>query len=100
MKTTFKEEDNKLVMTFEGRLDTPSSAKVKKEMEVLYHCEGRDVVLDCTALEYICSSGLRLFLAVLKNARQKGSRAILAGLNNQMYDVFEETGFTQLFELQ
>ncbi len=100
MKTTFKEEGNSLVMTFEGRLDTPSSAKVKKEMEVLNNCEGRDIVLDCTGLEYICSSGLRIFLAVLKNARTKGSRAILAGLNKEMYEVFEETGFTHLFEIR
>ena len=32
MKTTFKEENNNFVMVFEGRLDTPSSAQVGRDM--------------------------------------------------------------------
>jgi len=46
-------------MTFEGRLDTPSSLQVGRDMQVLYDCEGHDIILDCTNLEYITSSGMR-----------------------------------------
>ena len=87
------------MMTFEGRLDTASTAQVKKDIKALDDCEGHDIILDCSQLTYICSSGLRLFLAVLKNARSKGSRTSITGLNDEMYDVFEETGFTQIFEV-
>ena len=100
MTTTFREEEQNYVMTFEGRLDTAASAQVKKDIMVLDNCEGHDIILDCNQLTYICSSGLRLFLAVLKNARSKGSRTIITGLSDEMYDVFVETGFTQLFEIQ
>lgn len=99
MNTTFREEGQNFVMTFEGRLDTASTAQVKKDIKALDDCEGHDIILDCSQLTYICSSGLRLFLAVLKNARSKGSRTSITGLNDEMYDVFEETGFTQLFEV-
>lgn len=99
MTTTFREEEQNYVMTFEGRLDTAASAQVKNDIQVLYNCEGHDIILDCSQLTYICSSGLRLFLAVLKNARNMGSRTIITGLNDEMYDVFVETGFTQLFEI-
>ncbi len=99
MNTTFREEGQNFVMTFEGRLDTASTAQVKKDIKALDDCEGHDIILDCSQLTYICSSGLRLFLAVLKNARSKGSRTCITGLNDEMYDVFEETGFTQLFEV-
>jgi len=100
MTTTFREEEQNYVMTFEGRLDTAATAQVKKDIQALDDCEGRDIILDCSQLSYICSSGLRLFLSVLKNARSKGSRTIIAGLNDEMYDVFVETGFTQLFEIR
>ena len=100
MKTTFKEENQKYVMTFEGRLDTAASAQVKKDIEVLENCAGHDIVLDCSALEYISSSGLRLFLSVLKNANSNGSRAIISGLSDGLYGVFDETGFTQLFDIE
>jgi anti-sigma B factor antagonist len=100
MKTTIKEENQNYVMTFEGRLDTPSSVQVGRDMRNLYECEGHDIILDCTALEYITSSGLRLFLDLLKVAKGKGSKVSIVGLSNEIRDVFDEVGFTNLFEIR
>jgi anti-sigma B factor antagonist len=99
MKTTFSEEANNLVMAFEGRLDTAASAQTEKEMLVLNDCEGRDIVLDCTKLEYISSSGLRLFLGLVKVANSKGSKITIKGLSDDIHQVFDEIGFTRLFEI-
>ncbi len=100
MKTTFKQEDNNYVMVFEGRLDTPSSVQVRREMQVLNECEGHDIILDCTALDYIASSGLRLFLDLLKTAKSKGSKVTIIGLNNDLRSVFDEVGFMNLFDIR
>lgn len=100
MKTTFKQEDNNYVMVFEGRLDTPSSVQVRREMQVLNECEGHDIILDCTALDYIASSGLRLFLDLLKTANSKGSKVTIIGLNNDLRSVFDEVGFMNLFDIR
>ena len=91
MKTTFKQEKEHLVMAFDGRLDTAASSQTEEDMRVLYDCEGRDIILDCTNLQYISSSGLRLFLGLIKKARPKGS--------DDLRQVFDETGFTALFEM-
>ncbi len=99
MKTTFREENQTYVMSFEGRLDTAASSQTEKDMQVLYDCEGHDIVLDCSQLTYISSSGLRLFLGLIKNARPKGSHVYLSGLSADLKQVFDETGFTALFEL-
>ena len=98
-KTTFKEKGKDYVMIFEGRLDTPSSVQAGRDMQVLNNCEGHDITLDCTALEYISSSGMRLFLDLLKVARSKGSKCTLTGLNAEIYDVFDEVGFINLFDV-
>ncbi|MDO4985060.1 MAG: STAS domain-containing protein [Prevotella sp.] len=98
MKTTFKEEEKNLVMYFEGRLDTAASAEVEKSMVPLYECSGHDIILDCTALEYISSSGLRLFLGLLKAAKPKGSHVYLRNMNEDLRQVFAMTGFINLFE--
>jgi anti-sigma B factor antagonist len=100
MKTTIKEENQNYIMTFEGRLDTPSSVQVGRDMRTLYNCEGHDIILDCTALEYITSSGLRLFLDLLKVAKGKGSKVTIVGLSNELHEVFDEVGFTNLFEIR
>jgi len=100
MKTEFREENQNYVMIFEGRLDTPSSFQVKRDMQVLYDCEGHDIILDCTNLEYITSSGLRLFLDLLKTAKSKGSKVTIVGLNSDLRLVFDEVGFIDLFEIR
>lgn len=76
MKTTFKEENNQYVMYFEGRLDTAAASETEKEMQPLYESEGKDIILDCTQLEYISSSGLRIFLGILKRQRQQARMCI------------------------
>jgi anti-sigma B factor antagonist len=98
MKTTFKEEGNNYVMYLEGRLDTAASPQVEKEMEPLIDCMGHDIILNCTRLEYISSSGLRLFLSVLKNAKSKGSHVYIKGISDDIRGVFAMTGFINLFE--
>lgn len=99
-KTTFKEKGKNYVMIFEGRLDTPSSVQAGRDMQVLEDCEGHDITLDCTALEYISSSGMRLFLDLLKITRQKGSQLTIIGLREDIRMVFDEVGFLNLFDIR
>lgn len=100
MTTTFKEENNDYVMYFEGRLDTAVASQVEQETAPLVDCMGHNIILDCTKLEYISSSGLRIFLSILKNAKPKGSHVYIRGLNDDLRQVFAMTGFTNLFEFK
>lgn len=100
MTTTFKEENGNFVMYFEGRLDTAAAPKTEQEMKPLYDCAGHDIILDCNKLEYISSSGLRLFLGLLKAAKPKGSHVYITGLSKELNQVFAMTGFTNLFEFK
>lgn len=98
MNTTLKEENNDLVMYFEGRLDTAVAPEVEKATAPLMDCEGHNIILDCTQLAYISSSGLRIFLSILKNAKPKGSHVYIRGVSDSIRGVFAMTGFTNLFE--
>jgi anti-anti-sigma factor len=100
MKTTIEQQDGNLVAKLEGRLDTAAAPKTEQELKPLYDCEGKNVVLDCSQLDYISSSGLRLFLGVLKAAKPKGSHVYITGLNADLQNVFAMTGFTNLFEFK
>ena len=100
MKTIIQYENENLVAQLQGRLDTSAASKTEQEMRPLYDCEGRDIILDCSQLQYISSSGLRLFLGLLKAARPKGSHVYISGLNKDLKQVFDITGFTSLFEFK
>ena len=101
MKTTIQEKDGCLMAVFEGRLDTAAAPKTEQDMKPLYDGgKGKDIILDCTQLDYISSSGLRLFLALLKATKPKGGHVYITGMNENLRQVFAMTGFTNLFEFR
>ena len=98
MKTTIQELDNQFVVSLEGELDTAAALETQQTLQPLYKSNGKDVLIECEKLEYISSSGLRLFLALLKVAKSKGSKVSISGMNDNLRQVFAMTGFTHLFE--
>ena len=99
MKTTIQMQDGQQVVLFEGRLDTAAAPKTEQDLQPLYACS-EDIILDCTNLEYISSSGLRLFLGLLKAVKPKGNHLYISGMNDDLKQVFSMTGFTSLFEFK
>ena len=60
----------------------------------------KEITLDCTKLDYISSSGLRLFLSLRKEAAAKGGKVIIENINDEIKKVFMMTGFFNLFEIK
>jgi anti-sigma B factor antagonist len=100
MNAKFEEIEGKYVATLEGEMDTAAAAEVEKVMEPLYTSDGKDVIIDCTNLEYIASSGLRILISILKGAKSAGSRVVLRGVNDDIKSVFKLTGFDSIFEFE
>ena len=100
MKTTIQEIEGKIIATLSGELDTAAAMEVEKTLQPLYESNGRDIIIDCTELEYIASSGLRIMLSILKQAKAHGSRLILRNVNEDIQAVFRMTGFNNIFEFE
>lgn len=100
MNTKIEEIDGKYVATLEGEMDTAAATEAEKVLKPLYQSNGKDVIIDCTNLEYIASSGLRILLAILKGAKANGSKVTLCGVNDDIKNVFELTGFINIFEFE
>ena len=95
------EKQNEVVTAFlKGRHDTLAAQEVSDQMERLTESASGIIVLDCTEMTYISSSGLRLFLTLRKAAAEKGGRIIVRGISNDIRSVFMITGFLNLFEIQ
>ena len=100
MKTSVLETDGRLVAVLSGELDTAAAAETEVALKPLFESTGKDVVLDCAGLEYIASSGIRIFLNLLKTTQAKGNRVILKNVNEVIRDVLELTGFISYFEFE
>ena len=99
MNATIKELEDRFLVTLEGELDTAAAADAEKTLQPLYTTNGKDVEIDCSNLEYIASSGLRILISILKGAKSGGSRVIINGMNDDIKTVFKLTGFINLFEI-
>ena len=100
MKTEIQQNGSQLIARFCGRLDTAAATTVAEEVKPLMEASNCEIILDCSELEYISSSGLRIFLSIRKEAATHDSKVIVRNINADIRQVFMMTGFISLFEIQ
>lgn len=97
MKINKKQNDNELVISLEGRLDTNTAPDLEKELSSLDNV--KKLIFDLKKLEYISSAGLRIILSCKKIMTDKGEM-IIKNVNDSIKEVFEITGFTDILTIE
>ena len=88
---------DRLTITLKGRIDTSNAASVEADiMKILADNPGLPVTVDCVALEYISSAGLRVIMKTKKAVRD----TCLINVAPPVYEIFETTGFTELMDIR
>lgn len=100
MEVKIEKQNNQVTAYLIGRLDTPASQEIAPQMDALKDDAAGTIVLDCSQLSYISSSGLRIFLTLRKAAADKGGKVIVRSISDEIRSVFMMTGFLNLFEIQ
>ncbi len=96
MKSEYK--GGELIFFLEGRIDSNNAEKVERDiMDEGSLFEGVDVAFDAAKLEYISSAGLRVLLKI-KKAIKKPIRVL--NVSDEVFDIFDVTGFIDLFEVE
>lgn len=98
MELTIKNSADQVIGILNGRLDTAAAQTFANDMKPLVDSADKHIVLDCTALEFISSSGLRLFLTLRKATIAKGGDVTITGVSDEIKNVFTITGFSSLFK--
>ena len=84
------------VVVIAGRLDAAQCATAQSFLDKV---EGK-VTLDCSKLEYISSAGLGVLLKTQKRLMASKGKLRLAGVNRHLQDIFQFSGFDQIFEIE
>jgi anti-anti-sigma factor len=101
MEATIRKDDNSHVtLILDGWLDTSVTAQTEKEVEPLFEYKDYEIVIDCSRLEYISSSGLRLLMAINQRCSANNCDLYIKGLQDKVHDVFNTTGFVHLFKFK
>lgn len=93
-----KIDQNKVILTIEGRLDTQTAPQLETVVdEVLQDCT--ELILDLKEVEYISSAGLRIILKAQKSMNKQGSLK-LRNVNETVMEVFDITGFLDILTIE
>ncbi|MDR0331390.1 MAG: STAS domain-containing protein [Chitinispirillales bacterium] len=88
----------KITFTLSGRLDTNTAPQLQAELIPAF--DGANAVeLDFSALTYISSAGLRVLLLGEKTAKSKDAAMPLLNVPQEIKDVFELTGFSEILKI-
>jgi anti-sigma B factor antagonist len=87
------------ILGLKGRLDAYSATEVEKKLDAVIETGCVKMVVNLEGLEYISSSGLRVFLSQLKKVRKLQGDIKLACMKPYIREVFDIAGFTQLFNI-
>ena len=82
-----------------GRIDTLHSAKLETEVNNLFDNGEKNVILNCNEMNYISSSGLRVFLVAQKKAISIQGKLYLCNMQPAIQEIFRISGFWNLFRI-
>ncbi len=104
MNATFDVVEGLTLVNPVGRLDFEASAIFQKQMEqVIAEAAGRSsqpVLVNCAALDYVSSAGLRVFLVAARAAKSAGIRFSVCALTASVKEVFDVSGFSRIIDVQ
>lgn len=87
--------DGELAVELIGRLDTSTAPELEKALTL---DEVQKLDIDLAGIEYLSSAGLRVLLSAHKTMQKKGG-LVLRNLRPIVKEVFDITGFTDIFEI-
>ncbi|MCI6118890.1 MAG: STAS domain-containing protein [Prevotella sp.] len=91
--------ENKILVKTGVRIDTINAGEFEREINPILAEQGVDVEFDCSELDYISSSGLRVVLKAQKMISANKGQLKLTGVKPQIKKVFDMTGFSRFLKI-
>lgn len=100
MTVKLEKAGSETIVLISGRVDTITAPEFEKATTgIASDGQNGPIILDCKEMEYISSAGLRCFITLMKSAKAAGRDLKVINLSDPIRQIFDMTGFTQLFGL-
>ena len=93
------DEEGHYLIELIGDLDIYNNKKFKEKLADIYEDLDKDIVVDCSKLEYIDSTGLGSFISLLKLTRDEEKVITVKNLKKNIKKVFKITDLDKLFNI-
>ncbi|MBQ3043772.1 MAG: STAS domain-containing protein [Alistipes sp.] len=97
MEITIRNCENQSIVLIVGRLDTNTAPELEAALNGI---TAKEVVLDCSSLEYVSSAGLRVILASHKHLMAAEQRLTLRNICTEVRSVLDMTGFSRILFIE
>ena len=100
MDISINKIDQIIKIAVDGRIDTNNYNQFENAVNGLFEeKEIKAIYLDCSKLNYISSSGLRIFLTVQKKMMSTNGKFILYAMQPAIKEIFDISGFSSIFSI-
>ncbi|MDD4494189.1 MAG: STAS domain-containing protein [Eubacteriales bacterium] len=83
-----------------GEVDIYTSQNLKEKLYNILDSTKQDVIINCSSLSYIDSTGLGILVGALKKAKQMGCNITISNLKDNIKKLFLITGLDKLFIIE
>lgn len=83
-----------------GDVDIQSSASLKEEINLMLNESETDLIIDCTDLSYIDSTGLGVLIGVLKRVKNVQKDITIVNAQSNIKKLLNITGLDKIFSIK
>jgi len=94
------QEDGIDILSIVGEIDASSSIELDLAIAKSVGEGFKKIVVDCTALEYISSAGLGVFMSYIEELKDKKTTLVLYGLKERVLNTFSILGLADLLNIR
>jgi anti-sigma B factor antagonist len=100
MDASYDESTGKWDVRLYGEVDIYNADSLKSQLHSLADQKKADIVLDCTNLKYIDSTGLGVLVSALKRVREADKHISIINLKPYIAKIFTLTGLDKVFKIE
>ena len=99
MTINTKQDGGNITFSLSGELNTQTATELSSEYS-RFKSTAEHILLDMKNLNYITSAGLRVLLTMEQDMEDKSGSLALTGVNEDVMEVFELTGFVNILDIR
>ena len=92
--------DNYVEILPVGEIDIYTSPMFKNDVLNIINTENKNLVINSEKLDYLDSTGLGVFMSILKTTKEKGLSIKLTNVKTNIYKLFDITGLNKVFNIE
>jgi anti-anti-sigma factor len=99
MEINEERKTDMVILGLTGKLDATTAKTFEDKILAEIDSGDRRFVIDLSQLDYVSSSGLRVFLLAAKRLHSAGGKIVLCSLKEHVRQVFDLAGFSSILSI-